>query len=42
MSSERVVPAHSGGLDSSVAIGWIAAETGAEVVAVAGAHPHAA
>lgn len=33
--SERVVLAYSGGLDTSVAIGWIAAETGAEVVAVA-------
>jgi argininosuccinate synthase len=30
-----VVLAYSGGLDTSVAIGWIAAETGAEVVAVA-------
>ena len=33
--SDRVVLAYSGGLDTSVAIGWIAAETGAEVVAVA-------
>ncbi len=33
--SERVVLAYSGGLDTSVAIGWIAQETGAEVVAVA-------
>ncbi|MFZ1671069.1 MAG: argininosuccinate synthase domain-containing protein, partial [Candidatus Nanopelagicales bacterium] len=33
--SERVVLAYSGGLDTSVAIGWIAKETGAEVVAVA-------
>ncbi|HUR15514.1 MAG TPA: argininosuccinate synthase [Mycobacteriales bacterium] len=33
--SERVVLAYSGGLDTSVAIGWIAAETGKEVVAVA-------
>jgi argininosuccinate synthase len=33
--SERVVLAYSGGLDTSVAIGWIAAETGAEVIAVA-------
>ncbi len=33
--SERVVLAYSGGLDTSVAIGWIRAETGAEVVAVA-------
>jgi argininosuccinate synthase len=32
---ERVVLAYSGGLDTSVAIGWIAQETGAEVVAVA-------
>jgi argininosuccinate synthase len=31
----RVVLAYSGGLDTSVAIGWIGAETGAEVVAVA-------
>jgi argininosuccinate synthase len=34
--TERVVLAYSGGLDTSVAIGWIAAETGAEVIAVAG------
>jgi argininosuccinate synthase len=33
--SERVVLAYSGGLDTSVAIGWIGSETGAEVVAVA-------
>ena len=33
--SERVVLAYSGGLDTSVAIGWIASQTGAEVVAVA-------
>jgi argininosuccinate synthase len=33
--SERVVLAYSGGLDTSVAIGWIAEQTGAEVVAVA-------
>jgi argininosuccinate synthase len=33
--TERVVLAYSGGLDTSVAIGWIAAETGAEVIAVA-------
>ncbi|GAA4888507.1 argininosuccinate synthase [Saccharopolyspora cebuensis] len=33
--SDRVVLAYSGGLDTSVAIGWIAEETGAEVVAVA-------
>lgn len=33
--TERVVLAYSGGLDTSVAIGWIAEEAGAEVVAVA-------
>jgi argininosuccinate synthase len=33
--TDRVVLAYSGGLDTSVAIGWIAQETGAEVVAVA-------
>ena len=33
--TDRVVLAYSGGLDTSVAIGWIANETGAEVVAVA-------
>src|SRR3954451_3123895 len=33
--TDRVVLAYSGGLDTYVAIGWIAAETGAEVVAVA-------
>jgi argininosuccinate synthase len=33
--TRRIVLAYSGGLDTSVAIGWIAAETGAEVVAVA-------
>ncbi len=33
--TERVVLAYSGGLDTSVAIGWIAELTGAEVVAVA-------
>ncbi|WP_020577486.1 argininosuccinate synthase [Actinopolymorpha alba] len=33
--TERVVLAYSGGLDTSVAIGWIADQTGAEVVAVA-------
>ena len=33
---DRVVLAYSGGLDTSVAIGWIAEETGAEVIAVAG------
>ena len=35
MSKDRIVLAYSGGLDTSVAIGWIAEETGAEVVAVA-------
>jgi len=35
VSKERIVLAYSGGLDTSVAIGWIAEETGAEVVAVA-------
>ena len=33
--SERIVLAYSGGLDTSVAIGWIAEATGAEVIAVA-------
>ncbi|MFD4432115.1 argininosuccinate synthase [Nocardia sp. NPDC058497] len=33
--SDRVVLAYSGGLDTSVAISWIAKETGSEVVAVA-------
>src|SRR3954449_8127317 len=33
--TDRVVLAYSGGLDTSVAIGWIAAETKAEIVAVA-------
>ena len=33
--SKRVVLAYSGGLDTSVAIGWIAEETGAEVIALA-------
>jgi argininosuccinate synthase len=33
--TERVVLAYSGGLDTSVAIGWLADQTGAEVVAVA-------
>jgi len=33
--SKRIVLAYSGGLDTSVAIGWIAEETGAEVIAVA-------
>lgn len=32
---DRVVLAYSGGLDTSVAIGWIGEQTGAEVVAVA-------
>ena len=33
--TEKVVLAYSGGLDTSVAIGWIAEQTGAEVVALA-------
>jgi argininosuccinate synthase len=33
--TDRVVLAYSGGLDTSVAIGWLAEQTGAEVVAVA-------
>lgn len=33
--SERIVLAYSGGLDTSVCIGWLADETGQEVVAVA-------
>jgi argininosuccinate synthase len=33
--TDRVVLAYSGGLDTSVCIGWIGAQTGAEVVAVA-------
>ncbi|MGH3341622.1 MAG: argininosuccinate synthase [Carbonactinosporaceae bacterium] len=33
--TERVVLAYSGGLDTSVAIGWIAEETGADVIALA-------
>jgi argininosuccinate synthase len=33
--TSRIVLAYSGGLDTSVAIGWIAAETGADVIAVA-------
>ncbi|MEU7485896.1 argininosuccinate synthase [Streptomyces sp. NPDC042319] len=33
--TERVVLAYSGGLDTSVCIGWIAEATGAEVIAVA-------
>jgi len=32
---EKIVLAYSGGLDTSVAIGWIERETGAEVIAVA-------
>jgi argininosuccinate synthase len=32
---DRVVLAYSGGLDTSVCIGWIAEQTGAEVIAVA-------
>src|SRR5690625_6532674 len=35
MTAARIVLAYSGGLDTSVAIGWIAERTGAEVVAVA-------
>ncbi len=35
MSKDRIVLAYSGGLDTSVAIGWIADQTGAEVIAVA-------
>jgi argininosuccinate synthase len=34
-ASDRIVLAYSGGLDTSVAIGWLGKETGAEVVAVA-------
>ncbi len=33
--TERIVLAYSGGLDTSVAIGWLAQESGAEVIAVA-------
>jgi argininosuccinate synthase len=33
--TDRIVLAYSGGLDTSVAIGWLANDTGAEVVAVA-------
>jgi argininosuccinate synthase len=33
--TDKVVLAYSGGLDTSVAIGWIAEETGAEVIALA-------
>jgi argininosuccinate synthase len=35
VSKDRIVLAYSGGLDTSVAIGWIAEETDAEVIAVA-------
>jgi argininosuccinate synthase len=35
MSTDRIVLAYSGGLDTSVAIGWLAEQTGAEVIAVA-------
>jgi argininosuccinate synthase len=34
-AANKVVLAYSGGLDTSVAIGWIAEETGADVIAVA-------
>ena len=34
MSKDRIVLAYSGGLDTSVAIGWIAEQTGSEVIAV--------
>ncbi|CAN5220500.1 argininosuccinate synthase [soil metagenome] len=33
--SDRIVLAYSGGLDTSVAIGWLTEQTGAEIVAVA-------
>jgi argininosuccinate synthase len=33
--TERIVLAYSGGLDTSVAIGWIGEQTGAEVIALA-------
>ena len=33
--TDRVVLAYSGGLDTSVAIGWIGEQTGAEVIAMA-------
>ncbi len=33
--TDRIVLAYSGGLDTSVAIGWIAEQTGADVIAVA-------
>jgi argininosuccinate synthase len=35
LMTDRVVLAYSGGLDTSVAIGWIAEQTGAEVIACA-------
>ncbi|MDU5854903.1 MAG: argininosuccinate synthase, partial [Varibaculum cambriense] len=35
MSKDRVVLAYSGGLDTSVAIGWIGEQTGKEVIACA-------
>lgn len=35
MAKDRVVLAYSGGLDTSVAIGWIGGATGAEVITVA-------
>jgi len=35
LSPQRIVLAYSGGLDTSVAIGWLADQTGAEVIAVA-------
>ncbi len=35
MTADKVVLAYSGGLDTSVAIGWIAEQTGSEVIAVA-------
>lgn len=35
MAKDRVVLAYSGGLDTSVAIGWIGEQTGAEVIACA-------
>ena len=34
-SKDRIVLAYSGGLDTSVAIGWLGDQTGADVVAVA-------
>lgn len=34
-NKDRIVLAYSGGLDTSVAIGWIGEQTGAEVIAVA-------